>query len=118
MDISLDNLQQLATVGSHDLYQGRGAVSIVSSAGLLAAHSRDRSLLGQRLEEVYPENGEVLLALQRLGKASEQQGQDNLQLIAPVMPIPNSEPWALLLDVPMQSLLAPALLLQQDLDNR
>lgn len=118
MDINLDNLQQLATVGSHDLYHGQGAVSIVSPAGLLAAHSRDRGLLGQRIEKVYPENGKVLLALQRLGKVTEQQGQDNLQLIAPVMPIPNSQPWALLLDVPMQSLLAPALLLQQDLDSR
>ena len=118
MDISLDNLQQLATVDNRDMYRGRGSISIVSSAGLLAAHSRDVSLLGQSLEKVYPDNGNSLLALQRLGKVSVVQGRDNLQLIAPVMPIPNSEPWALLLDVPMRSLLAPALSLQQDLDRR
>nr|BFE89475.1 hypothetical protein GCM10020185_00110 [Pseudomonas brassicacearum subsp. brassicacearum] len=51
MDISLDNLQQLAAAGSQDLYHGLGSVSIVSSAGLLAAHSSDASLLGQKSSE-------------------------------------------------------------------
>ncbi|MBD0679925.1 chemotaxis protein [Pseudomonas sp. PSB11] len=118
MDISLDNLQKIATSGSQGLYNGLGSVSIVSSAGLLAAHSRDASLLGQNLAKAYPDDADSLLALQRQGKVSEQQGRANLQLVAPVMPIPDSEPWALLLNVPMQSLLAPALSLQQDLDNR
>ncbi|QIB03757.1 methyl-accepting chemotaxis protein [Pseudomonas fluorescens] len=118
MDISLDNLQQLAAAGSQDLYHGLGSVSIVSSAGLLAAHSSDASLLGQNLARAYPDDANALLESQRLGIAREQQAQDNLRLVAPMVPIPNSEPWALLLDVPMSSLLAPALSLQQDLDSR
>lgn len=118
MDISLDKLQQLATSGSHDLYHGLGSVSIVSPAGILAAHSREASLLGQNLAKAYPEIAHALLELQQLGKVSEQQSRGSLQLVAPVVPIPNSNPWALILDVPMQSLLGPALSLRQDLDNR
>ncbi|OPG72120.1 chemotaxis protein [Pseudomonas ogarae] len=118
MDISLSKLQQLAAAGSQDLYQGRGAISILSSAGLLAGHSVDASLLGQGLAKAYPKEAGALLALQRQGQTQEQQAADHLQLLASLQPIPESKPWAVLLDVPMQTLLAPALKLQHDLDTR
>ncbi|WP_103102939.1 methyl-accepting chemotaxis protein [Pseudomonas sp. LFM046] len=118
MDISLSNLQQLAASGSQGLYQGEGAISILSPAGLLAGYSKDAGLLGQGLAKAYPTEATQLLSLQRQGQPYEQQSRDHLQVLAPLQPIPDSKPWAVLLDVPMQTLLAPALELQKDLDSR
>ena len=118
MDISLANLQQLVEASSQRLYQGKGAVSIVSAGGLLAGHSPDVTRLGQTLSQAYPEHGSELLALQRQGQAHEQQQAGRLQVLAPLQPIPDAQPWSVLLDVPMDALLAPARALQQDLDRR
>jgi methyl-accepting chemotaxis protein len=118
MDISLSNLQQLATAGSQGLYQGQGAISILSPAGLLAGHSVDAGLLGQSLSKAYPGEAAELLDLQRQGQGHEQQTKDHLQVLAPLQPIPDAKPWAVLLDVPMTTLLAPAMALQNDLDVR
>ncbi len=118
MDISLSNLQQLATDGSKGLYQGQGAISIVSPSGLLAGHSVDAGLLGLGLAKAYPNEAASLLEQQRQGQAREQQTQNHLQVLAPLQPIPGAQPWAVLLDVPMATLLAPAMALQNDLDVR
>ena len=118
MDISLSNLQQLASDGSMGLYQGKGAISIISPAGLLAGHSSDSSLLGLTLAKAYPEEAKGLLDLQRQGQPHEQQTGGHLQVLSLLQPIPGARPWAVLLDVPMGTLLAPALALQKDLDQR
>nr|WP_271412043.1 methyl-accepting chemotaxis protein [Pseudomonas sp. Q1-7] len=118
MDISLSNLQELASGGSAGLYDGQGAISILSPAGLLAGHSKDAGQLGQGLAKVQPAAASELLQLQRQGRAHERQADGNLQVLAPLQPIPDSKPWAVLLDVPMQVLLKPARELQQDLDAR
>ncbi|RJG09025.1 methyl-accepting chemotaxis protein [Pseudomonas cavernicola] len=118
MDISLSNLQQLATAGSQGLYQGQGAISILSPSGLLAGHSVDAGLLGQSLSKVYPSDAAELLDLQRQGQGHERQVNDHQQVLAPLQPIPDAKPWAVLLDVPMTTLLAPAMALQKDLDVR
>ncbi|BAU74206.1 methyl-accepting chemotaxis protein [Metapseudomonas furukawaii] len=118
MDISLSNLQELAASGNADLYEGQGAISILSPAGLLAGHSRDAGELGQPLDKVYPAQARALLDLQRQGLPHEQRSDGVIQVLAPVQPIPDAQPWAVLLDVPMQTLLKPALDLQRDLDAR
>lgn len=118
MDISLSNLQQLASHGSQGLYRGEGTISILSPFGLLAAHSRDAGLLGGVLAKAYPVISSQLLNLQRQGQDHVQQTNGHLQVLASLQPIPESKPWAVLLDVPMQTLLAPALELEQDLDMR
>ncbi|MBH3426235.1 HAMP domain-containing protein [Pseudomonas alkylphenolica] len=118
MDISLSNLQQLAATGSQGLYQGQGAISIVSPAGLLAGYSSDAGLLGQSLSKAYADNAEQLLALQRQGQAHEGQANGYLQVLTPLQPIADAQPWGVLLNVPMTTLLAPAMALQSDLDQR
>lgn len=118
MDISLSNLQQLALTGSQGLYRGEGTISILSPVGLLAGHSRDAGLLGSELGKAYPATSSQLLALQRQGQDHVRQADGHLQVLASLQPIPESKSWAVLLDVPMQTLLAPALELQQDLDIR
>lgn len=72
MDISLSNLQQLASSGSQGLYQDQSTISILSPAGLLAGYSEDAGQLGQGLAKVYPGEATALLDLQRQSQAHAQ----------------------------------------------
>ncbi|WXL26840.1 methyl-accepting chemotaxis protein [Ectopseudomonas mendocina] len=117
IDISLRSLQQLASSGSEGLFDGQGAISIITHGGLLAGYSKDAEQLGKGLASVQAQ-GEALLELQRKGQAHEQVVNNTLQVLAPLQPIPESQPWAVLLEVPMDVLLKPALDLQQEMDTR
>ncbi|MBA6117091.1 methyl-accepting chemotaxis protein [Pseudomonas putida] len=97
LDIGLDNLQQLALDGRQELFDGQGQVSIVSNAGLLAGHSRDAGKLGQPLEK------DVAPGILRVAR--------------PFAPIPNAAPWQVLLELPEAVLQAPAVALNQRLDE-
>jgi methyl-accepting chemotaxis protein len=97
LDIGLDNLQQLSLDGRQELFEGQGQVSIVSPAGLLAGHSRDARQLGQALGK------EVTDGV--------------LQVARPFSPIPDTASWQVLLELPEAVLQAPAMALNQRLDE-
>lgn len=97
LDIGLDNLQQLSLDGRQELFDGQGQVSIVSTTGLLAGHSRDASKLGTLLDN------DVAQGLLRVGR--------------PFAPIPGAAPWQVLLELPEAVLQAPAAALNQRLSE-
>lgn len=116
MDINLGELQELASSANTGLFDGQGTISIVTPAGLLAGHSRDAGQLGKGLASVYPGGEGALLSLQGKGQIENREVNSQLQVLAPLQPIPGSKYWSVLLEVPMTTLLEPALVLQQDLD--
>ncbi|OWP47763.1 methyl-accepting chemotaxis protein [Pseudomonas nitroreducens] len=118
LDISMEKLQEISVEGSRELYDGQGRVSIVSAAGLLAGHSADASKLSRKLQEVYPNQGTELL--QAIAANHEQvfRQDDQLRVVEPLQPIPGSKPWGVLLEVPQNVLLGPAIELQNELDDQ
>ncbi|MFV3308682.1 HAMP domain-containing protein, partial [Pseudomonas sp. NY15181] len=119
IDISLSRLQQLSADGNRQLYDGAGSVSIVSPAGLLAGYSRDAALLGKPLEKAFPGQAAELLGVQTAGQPQVLEKDGQLRVVQPLLPIPEAtKPWAVVLDVPQDVLLAPALQLQKQLDER
>lgn len=118
MDISLQNLQQLAREGSDNLYNGSGEISIVSPSGLLAGHSEDAQLLGQTLEHSNIGNGHKILEQLREGKVQIESDNNRLRALVSLQPIPGSRPWGVLIDAPKETVLQPALELQRELDEQ
>ncbi|MEK1904187.1 MAG: methyl-accepting chemotaxis protein [Pseudomonas sp.] len=118
LDISLASLQQLSVSANKELYDGEGHVSIISPAGLLAGNSRDASLLGKPAIQAYPEHSSELLSLVGSGTSQFLEHETMLRVLEPLQPIPNSKPWAVLLEVPKKTLLGPALTLEQQLDEQ
>ncbi|HBX54034.1 MAG TPA: chemotaxis protein [Pseudomonas sp.] len=118
VDISLDSLQQLSSEANRELYDGQGHVSILSPSSLLAGHSRDASLLSQPVDKAYAEHASELRSRIANGEAAELQHGDMLRVLQPFKPIPESKPWSVLLEVPEKVLLAPALTLEQQLEQR
>ena len=116
-DISLSRLQQLALDGDRALYDGQGAIRILSPAGLLAGDSQDANQLGQPLAKSVA-NAAELLAVQAAGTPRALMGEDKLQVVEPLQAIPDSKNWGVLLEVPRAVLLEPSLKLQGELDAR
>ncbi|NIE74804.1 methyl-accepting chemotaxis protein [Pantoea sp. Ap-967] len=95
LDISLDALQDTASAASAALYQGQGALSVISPTGVVAADSANP---------------------QRLGKAAHDQAvADAAQLAVqvPIQPIADAQPWHVQVSVPRRVLEAPVLAMQQ-----
>lgn len=115
VDISLASLQAFSEQAHQDLYQGEGQLSVISPAKLLGGHSRDASLLGKPLSEAYGADSEAIGRAVDSGQKAMLQNGDMLRVLQPVQPIPELAPWAVLLEVPRQVLLAPALRLEQSL---
>jgi methyl-accepting chemotaxis protein len=118
VDISLSSLQEISQKASSELYEGQAQVSIVSPAGLLAGHSRDATLLGQALSRAFPSQSGEIASLLAGGQAQFLEQEGNLQVFEPLLPIPESKSWGVLLEVPKATLLGPALELERQLDER
>lgn len=119
VDINLNSLQALSQDASQKLYGGQTNVGIISSVGLLAGYSADASKLSQRLDAVDRENGAQLLQMMTTGgQAQSLRNQGRLKVLTPFFPIPWSQPWGVLLDVPEKVLVGPAETLQAELDER
>ena len=117
IDISLKALQNLSIETQKRLFNGKGHVSIISPAGVLAGHTRDASLLGTKLDQAFA--GEQVEILQALSANQAQliPHKDNMLTLQSFLPIPNSKPWGFFLEVPEQALIGPALQLEADLDK-
>lgn len=117
VDISLASLQQLSQQAHQDLYQGEGHLSVVSPANLLGGHSRDASLLGKPLNDAFGAGSEAIGRAVAAGQKAMLEDGDLLRVLQPVRAIPELAPWAILLEVPRSVLLAPALKLEQQLQE-
>ena len=119
VDINLNSLQAMSLKASQKLYDGQTSVSIVSSAGVLAGFSDDSSKLGQRFDQVDPANGPSLMQMMTGGGPTQSiRDHSRLKVLTPFLPIPGSQPWGVLLDVPEKVLVGPAEALQAELNER
>ncbi|HEX5841426.1 MAG TPA: methyl-accepting chemotaxis protein [Pseudomonas sp.] len=117
VDISLASLQELSNGAHQSLFEGAGHVSILSPAGLLAGHSRDSNLLGGKLDKAFSDQHEEILRLLAGNKPAVLHHDGTLQVLQPLLPIPESKPWGVVMEVPEKVLLAPALQLEAQMDS-
>jgi methyl-accepting chemotaxis protein len=118
VDLSLNDLQGQSENLSRDIYEGHSTVSIVSDLGVIAANSASAKSAGKFASEVWPENGARLQARTFASGISAARERDNFQLLLPFSPIAESAPWAVKIDVPWDTLMAPADKLAGQLDTR
>ncbi|WP_298188924.1 methyl-accepting chemotaxis protein [uncultured Pseudomonas sp.] len=117
VDISLASLQELSNAAHKDLFDGAGHVSIISPAGLMAAHSRDSSLLGDKLEKAFSEQHGDMLRMVANNRPEVLHHNGTLQVLQPILPTPESQPWGVLMEVPEEVLLARATQLEAEMDK-
>lgn len=118
MDIGLQRLQELATEGAQSIFNGRASISILSSGGLVAAYSKDASLLSKSAQEIYGSHTpEILKAL-----SSENpiviRADEALRIVSRFSPIPESKPWLVVIEIPTSMLFEPSRALEGELDQQ
>ncbi len=116
VDISLASLQALSIEAHQSLFDGAGHVSIISPAGLLAGYSQDSSLLGGKLDKAFSTRHSQILSRLASNRPDASHYDGALQVLQPLLPIPTSLPWGVLIEVPEQVLLAPAARLEAEMD--
>lgn len=117
VDISLTSLQELSMSAHKSLYDGAGHVSIISPAGLLAGHSRDSNLLGGKLQAAFEDQHAEMISLLANNRHEVLHHDGALQVLEPLVPIPDAKPWGVLLEMPEKVLLEPAARLQSQMDE-
>ncbi|MCU1717023.1 methyl-accepting chemotaxis protein [Pseudomonas sp. 5P_3.1_Bac2] len=117
VDISLSSLQELSNAAHKELFDGAGHVSIISAKGLLAGHSEDSTLLGKPLQTAF--SGQQTQMLKQLADNQPltviQDGM--LQVLQPLLPTPEAQPWGVLMQVPQATLLSPVAKLEAKMDS-
>ncbi|MCT8266946.1 methyl-accepting chemotaxis protein [Afifella sp. JA880] len=118
-DFDLAFLQELAEQVNADTYEGKGAVTIVSGAGLVVAASDDPQAIGGSYEAIAANASDDLETLKE-GRAAVKtdEASDTLKVFAPVELGRTDQVWSVVITVPRQVVLAEADKLADSLAER
>ena len=118
MDIGLQRLQELATEGAETIFNGQAEITIISPGGLLAAHSANSELLSRPVSEAFGENSEAIMAGLKTDEAVVSRAGQSLRIVSRFSPIPESQPWLVVIEIPTSMLFEPSRVLEGQLDQQ
>ncbi|MFC5307690.1 methyl-accepting chemotaxis protein [Azospirillum picis] len=118
-DFNLDFVQHLSTKVSGAVFGGRSQVVIVSNMGLIVAHSARPELIGQPIS-TFDTSWQADLANVQAGKphVDVDTATDMLRSFAPIPMGDTGKPWAVLVQVPKDLVLADSMTLSALLGER
>ncbi|WP_167055559.1 methyl-accepting chemotaxis protein [Pantoea sp. Ap-967] len=112
VDIRLSDLQLLAEGAHRELYEGAGHATILSSQGLIAGSSANAEQLTQHIRSIDASKGDLLLEWSKQGATSIHHYRNKRIIVHPFRPLPSSDYWSVILEIPDTALLAPVRELQ------
>lgn len=100
VDISLNSLQKIVDDSSQRLYGGKSKITFISADGVVAARSGEPSSAGKKYLQVDQALGEAIT--RNFGNTSLMLVKANAQtaVVAPFAPIPGSDYWTVVIQVP------------------
>ncbi|CAO3353504.1 methyl-accepting chemotaxis protein [Azospirillum melinis] len=118
-DFNLDFVQQLSTKVSAAVFNGRSQVVIISNMGLIVAHSARPDLIGQSIS-TFDASWQADLASVQAGKphVDTESSTNMLRSFAPITLGNTEKPWAVLVQVPKDIVLADGMALASALGER
>ena len=118
VDMRLDFIQTLVEQVNHEFYAGAGRMAIVSYNGILTAASDKPELVGKHLQEWKPEGWLQAFESIRAGKEVASLENGWLEMSVPLDIGRTETPWAVLISIPEEAILANARELAQDVQIR
>jgi methyl-accepting chemotaxis protein len=100
VDIALNDLQTQVDQMAAGLYAGSVTVEIISNDGLIVAFSGKPDLAGKTLQEVNPQDHQLILSTLEEGKTVVNNGRGDVLVFAPIQPGATTTPWTVLLSIP------------------
>lgn len=117
-DYNLNFVQELSQQADHGLFGGKGEVLIVSNMGLIVADSEKPEMIGKPLQELLPgKDVSAVVADIKAGKADARLDESTglITAIAPIQLGRTGKPWAVLIRVSKDVVLAEAYALDNNL---
>lgn len=119
-DYNLDFVQKIAKKVDAELFDGHGQVSIIADNGLLVAQSENADMIGGHFKQVMPKGWEKIYTAIKSGEELVRINDDSgmIETVAPIQLGQTGKPWAVMIQVPREIILAKALLLDKDMTDR
>ncbi len=116
-DYNLNFVQEMARNVDKQLFDGRGAVTIVSYQGLVVADSEKPDLIGSSMNNIITEGWEKDLSEIQAGKtiATIDQATEQFVVFAPIPLGRTGKPWSVMIRVDQATILADAIDLDKEL---
>ncbi len=118
VDMRLDFIQALVERVNREFYAGAGTMAIVSYNGILAAVSDAPETVGQPLQTRIPDTWQHTLDMIRAGTDVSLWEEQTLNILVPLNLGRAETPWAVMLTVPKQAVLADVQALTSELAQR
>lgn len=119
-DFNLDFVQELSAKVDREVYEGRGRVTILSHAGLVVADSEQPGLIGRHLKAVLSDNWQDMLNIVQSGRQSAaiDDAEGVATAIVPIAMGRTGKPWAVMVQIDKDIILAEATTLNVALQAR
>lgn len=102
------------------MFDGHGQALIIADNGLLVAQSENADTIGGHFKQVMPKGWEEIYTAIQSGKELVRINDDSgmIETVAPIQLGATGKPWAVLIQVPREIILAKALVLDKDMTGR
>lgn len=116
-DYNLNFVQEMAENVDKELFDGQGAVTIVSYQGLVVADSEKPELIGSSMKNIIAESWEKDLSEIQAGKsvATIDQATEQFVVFAPISLGRTGKPWSVMIRVDLATVLSDAIDLDKEL---
>ncbi|MFB4393592.1 methyl-accepting chemotaxis protein [Pseudomonas sp. LS_2] len=116
-DLSVNFIQDLLNAADRQLYDGAGELALVSSNGRLVAYTRDATKFGEKASDVLDASEAATLASLKGEEITYRvdSSKDRIELFLPFKVANTDARWALLLEMPLSTVMADAKHLQNEL---
>ena len=117
VDIALNSLQTLADAAQKELFEGAAQLEVISSTGLIAAHSGEPARVGKNLVDTLGAEGKEIVQLLASNNHVNREQGDTIRAVYAVKPIADAKAWGVVVKLPKHVMLADATKLQGVLDK-
>ena len=117
VDIALNSLQTLTDAAQKELFEGAAQLEVISSTGLIAAHSGEPAKVGKNLVDTLGAEGKEIVQLLASDSHVNREQGDTIRAVYAVKPIADAKAWGVVVKLPKHVMLADATKLQGVLDK-
>lgn len=116
-DYNLNFVQKLSESVDRDLFEGKGAVTIISNMGLIVADSEKPELIGKHLKNLIPQDWQSYAENVKAGKnvAKFDEKDRSFEVLAPIELGRTGKPWGIMIKISQETVLEDANALYDDL---
>ncbi|VVN87203.1 Methyl-accepting chemotaxis protein McpU [Pseudomonas fluorescens] len=117
-DLSVNFIQDMLTSADQNLYNGAGELALISSNGRLVAYTKDASKLGEKSSDLLDTNELANLAQLKAGEVRYDIDREHghIELFLPFNIGQTDARWTLMMQLPLNAVMADLHTLQSDLD--